>query len=284
MDCPGLPTTGGIPWLFVVAASALILTGVMLLRRAGASRALAVVVLVGASALALSARPADAARDCPPATTRSAAIGATSTAVPVSPTTTTTTTTTVPGVTTTTAPAPSTTSTTSTTTTTVPIIATLAGTYTRQGSRYDPNDPSMGDPPGVYDTPPNPTPCTPADPPFPECWNPGLAAADNGPMAGVEVSLLDGAGNVIATTTTAADGSYSFGVTTPGDYSTTLSTLPPDRSGTWSWTYPNGGGGFTITPWTLTPSQHDVTVAAGDAIAGLDFIATNQSGGGGGNN
>ena len=37
-------------------------------------------------------------------------------------------------------------------------------------------------------------------------------------VGGVTVDLYDGGGNFVATTTTAADGSYNFTNLTPGDY------------------------------------------------------------------
>lgn len=62
----------------------------------------------------------------------------------------------------------------------------------------------------------------------------GLRDAGESPRSFVAVQLLDAAGNVVASTTTAADGSYSFADVVPGDYAlrigdaATLSLSPPD--------------------------------------------------------
>jgi len=69
----------------------------------------------------------------------------------------------------------------------------------------------------------------------------GVRDAGESGLGGVTVELLDGGGNVVATTTTGADGGYSFPGVTPGAYavretdpagftSTTLNTVPVNVS------------------------------------------------------
>ena len=67
----------------------------------------------------------------------------------------------------------------------------------------------------------------------------GTSASDR-PLAGVTLELLDAEGNVIATTTTAADGSYSFGGLRPGDYG--IRQVQPDDFFTGGERVGDGGG------------------------------------------
>lgn len=67
----------------------------------------------------------------------------------------------------------------------------------------------------------------------------GTTEADR-PLAGVTMELLDSNGNVIATTTTAEDGSYSFKGLRPGDYS--LRQVQPDGFFTGGENVGDGGG------------------------------------------
>jgi uncharacterized repeat protein (TIGR01451 family) len=57
----------------------------------------------------------------------------------------------------------------------------------------------------------------------------GLRTADEAPISGVTVKLLDPSGAVVATTTSAADGTYKFLDLVPGSYSVVfvIATLPP---------------------------------------------------------
>lgn len=60
------------------------------------------------------------------------------------------------------------------------------------------------------------------------------------PIAGVTIELLDAEGNVLATTTTAEDGSYSFKGLVPGDYA--VRQVQPDRFFTGGEVAGDGGG------------------------------------------
>ncbi|MBN9412008.1 MAG: DUF11 domain-containing protein [Burkholderiales bacterium] len=60
--------------------------------------------------------------------------------------------------------------------------------------------------------------------------NNGVQNGADTPLAGVTIELLDAGGGVIATTTTAADGSYSFTGLQPGTYSVRQPTQPPGTS------------------------------------------------------
>lgn len=84
-------------------------------------------------------------------------------------------------------------------------------------------------------------------------------------IGGVTVTLLDSAGNVVATTTSAADGSYSFADLPAGDYTVII------------------GGANGMLPTTLT--EHDVTLSADttapDTGYGLDFAAIGKMSAGG---
>ncbi|WP_425841089.1 MSCRAMM family protein [Streptomyces fractus] len=53
------------------------------------------------------------------------------------------------------------------------------------------------------------------------------AGTDDGPLADARVTLVDAAGNVIATTTTGSDGAYAFTDLDAGDYSVIATGYPP---------------------------------------------------------
>ena len=74
---------------------------------------------------------------------------------------------------------------------------------------------------------------------------------DNAPIEGVVVNLYDAAGAVVATTTTGADGTYSFDGLIPGDY--TVEVIPP------------GGAAFTAPGGDsdVDPADGTATLAAG---------------------
>ena len=67
----------------------------------------------------------------------------------------------------------------------------------------------------------------------------GTSPSDR-PLAGVTMELLDADGNVLATTTTAQDGSYSFTGLVPGDYS--IRQIQPDGFFTGGESVGDGGG------------------------------------------
>ena len=115
-------------------------------------------------------------------------------------------------------------------------------------------------------------------------------AGENG-LSGVTVDLLNSSGTVIATTTTAGDGSYSFTGVTPGAYSvretdpigyvsTTLNTVPVS--------VPNGGSASanfgdqqtgTISGTTYTDTNGDGTQQAGEnGLSGVTVDLLNSSG------
>jgi len=83
-----------------------------------------------------------------------------------------------------------------------------------------------------------------------------LDGGETGRLAGVQIQLLNSVNQVLATTTTAADGSYSFGSLTTGDYSVVE-------------TQPNGYG-------SSTPADMPVTVPT-TGVAGVNFGATTGS-------
>ncbi|HYG62228.1 MAG TPA: SdrD B-like domain-containing protein, partial [Thermoanaerobaculia bacterium] len=80
-------------------------------------------------------------------------------------------------------------------------------------------------------------------------------------LDGVSVELLDGAGNIVATTTTSGDGGYSFQYLRPGTYTVRVvsATLPTD----YVQTYDLDG--------TSSPHQATVSLGAGEARVDLDF-------------
>ncbi len=73
-----------------------------------------------------------------------------------------------------------------------------------------------------------------------------------GPVSGVEVELVDGAGNVVAAVTIAADGTYSFDDVPPGDYTVRVveASIPPG--------------------YGLTTSTIDVTVEPAGEVTDVD--------------
>jgi hypothetical protein len=90
-------------------------------------------------------------------------------------------------------------------------------------------------------------------------------------VPGVTVTLYDGSGTVIATTTTDSTGSYRFDNLTPGSYSVGFSNLPVELD---RFTSPNRGGDDALDsdadtstgrtqPITLVPGEHNPTIDAG---------------------
>jgi uncharacterized repeat protein (TIGR01451 family) len=80
--------------------------------------------------------------------------------------------------------------------------------------------------------------------------------ADAG-ISGVTLELLNGSGVVIATTTTDASGSYSFGGLAPGSYSVREPAQPAGTSNgsTSAGAVPNGGTPGSVTPASSLPSR-----------------------------
>jgi uncharacterized repeat protein (TIGR01451 family)/fimbrial isopeptide formation D2 family protein len=76
-------------------------------------------------------------------------------------------------------------------------------------------------------------------------------------LAGIPVTLTDGGGNTIATTTTATDGSYSFANVPPGAF-TVVVTTPAGMTNT----FDGGTGNNSDTP---------ITVTAGSNVTDIDF-------------
>ncbi|MGH3349658.1 MAG: MFS transporter [Nocardioides sp.] len=58
----------------------------------------------------------------------------------------------------------------------------------------------------------------------------GLVKASFGPLADARVTLVDAAGNVVATATTGADGAYAFADLDGGDYTVLATSYPPATS------------------------------------------------------
>lgn len=100
--------------------------------------------------------------------------------------------------------------------------------------------------------------------------------ADSG-LANVTIELLDGGGNLLATTQTDADGNYSFSDLEPGTYSIRQPSQPADTSNgiTTPGTVGNGGTTGMATAPTVTPSLignlvlPPNTVASGNNFAEL---------------
>jgi hypothetical protein len=119
-------------------------------------------------------------------------------------------------------------------------------------------------------------------------------ANDNGqqdrgesPVAGVTVTLYDGTGTPIATTTTDVNGYYIFDNLIPGPYSVGFSNLPPEYPRFASWNVGNDASDSDADPSTgrthvvtLAPGEHNPTLDAGilantpTAVQLLSFTAT----------
>jgi uncharacterized repeat protein (TIGR01451 family) len=93
----------------------------------------------------------------------------------------------------------------------------------------------------------------------------GIQDAGEDGVPGVTVTLTDGSGNVVATTTTDADGAYLFDDLVPGTYTVTFSdvpagfTLSPTNAGSNTAVDSNG----LTTTVTLTEGQHVPTIDLG---------------------
>ena len=94
----------------------------------------------------------------------------------------------------------------------------------------------------------------------------GVEGAGEPPVPGVTVNLLDAEGNVVATTTTDADGVYVFTDLPAGDY--TVELVTPDGMVV---TSPDEGGNDTLDsdfPYIFTTV--DVSLAAGEDVSDID--------------
>jgi len=92
---------------------------------------------------------------------------------------------------------------------------------------------------------------------FQDMNNNGLKDGADTALAGVTIQLQDNGGTVVATTTTAADGSYSFSNLAPGTYSVLEPTQPTGTSNgkTVAGTVANGGTSGTATGVLVLPSR-----------------------------
>lgn len=247
-DC--LAATGASAAWIAGVALVLVAAGVWLVmvrRRRDLARgdAMGVIALVAVLAVGLTVTGGPSARaatddDCPPTTTSAPAVVVT--------------------------PAPTPAPTSVPTPTPVPTFA-ISGTVDGLGQHA-----VIADPPGDY-TPGGPTNPPPGITPG-TAWNLPTLVADEGPMAGASISLLDDAGTVVATTTTDAAGGFQFTGQAPGNYTVRVDAVPdpgPIDYGVWSWTGPNGEDcalSYTRIAWLLpTPAVANVTTADVTGIA-----------------
>ncbi|WP_185154601.1 SdrD B-like domain-containing protein, partial [Flavilitoribacter nigricans] len=96
----------------------------------------------------------------------------------------------------------------------------------------------------------------------------GIQDAGEPGVGGVTVTLLDGDGATVGTTTTAADGSYSFTDLEPGDYSVVFSDLPMG----YDFTDQDAGGNDALDSDAnpVDGSTATVTLESGDNYTDLD--------------
>lgn len=91
-------------------------------------------------------------------------------------------------------------------------------------------------------------------------------------IGGVTVELIDNLGNLIATTTTTADGSYLFTAVNPGEYSVRMQAAEFNPGGDLE------GYTATVGPQSEGANQSDpFTVNAGDVLLDVDFGFNNAS-------
>ncbi len=104
--------------------------------------------------------------------------------------------------------------------------------------------------------------------------NNGVQNGPDAPLAGVTIELLDSVGGIVATTTTAADGSYSFPNIAPGTYSVREPTQPAGTSPglTVAGAVPNGGTPGTPTGIAVAPSRiNNIVLPANTVSSGNNF-------------
>ena len=116
----------------------------------------------------------------------------------------------------------------------------------------------------------------------------GIQTSGEPGVSGVTVELLDGGGSVIVSTTTAADGSYSFAGVAPGTYSVRFTPTGPygfttlDAGGDDALDSDANPGDGTTAPFTVTSGQTQDSIDAG-LVAGAsigDFVWLDSNGDG----
>jgi uncharacterized repeat protein (TIGR01451 family) len=110
--------------------------------------------------------------------------------------------------------------------------------------------------------------------------NDGLINGTDSGIAGVSVELLDAGGAVLATTLTAADGSYRFDNLQPGTYSVREPSQPASTSNgiTTAGAVPNGGTAGTATTTAVLPSRIGNIVLPPNTVAGGNNFAEISNG------
>ena len=110
--------------------------------------------------------------------------------------------------------------------------------------------------------------------------NDGLFNGTDSGIAGVPVELLDAGGTVVATTVTAADGSYRFDNLQPGTYSVREPNQPAGTSNgiTTAGAVPNGGTAGTATTPAVLPSRISNIVLPPNTVAGGNNFAEISNG------
>ncbi|HWU99195.1 MAG TPA: SdrD B-like domain-containing protein [Oxalicibacterium sp.] len=114
--------------------------------------------------------------------------------------------------------------------------------------------------------------------------NNGVQNGADDPLANVTIQLTgtDSSGNAVSkTTTTAADGSYSFAGLQPGTYTVTEPTQPPATSNgiTTPGAVPNSGTAGTATATTVTPSRiSNIILPPNTTSAGNNFAEVPNGG------
>lgn len=115
------------------------------------------------------------------------------------------------------------------------------------------------------------------------------------PLSGVVIELLNSTNTVVATTTTAADGGYSFGNLLPGTYSVREPAQPAGTSNglTLAGSVPNGGtagtpssvaalpsviGSIVLPPNTQSTANNFAEIPNGRSVSGRVFLDYNNNG------
>lgn len=125
--------------------------------------------------------------------------------------------------------------------------------------------------------------------------NNGLQNGADTPLAGVTLELLDAGGNVVASTTTAADGSYRFADLAPGTYSVRQPVQPAGTANgiTTAGAVGNGGtpgtasavataisriGNIVLPPNTVSSGNNFAEIPNSRSISGTVLLDYNQNG------